>query len=216
VTINRHNLFAYDNRLLLEGDRLQAGKHHLVLRKKGRGPLYFNAYLNYFSLEDFIPAAGLEIKVNRNVYRMVPVEKKVAVAGTRGQALSQKVEKYRREKLSSDAVLKSGDRIEVELTLDSKNDYEYLIFEDMKAAGFEAENIRSGWYAEGGMAAYMELRDEKVAFFVHRLPRGRHSIRYRLRAEIPGRYSALPALGYGMYAPELRGNSDEIKLGIQD
>ncbi|UCD91477.1 MAG: hypothetical protein JSW04_10705, partial [Desulfobacterales bacterium] len=42
------------------------------------------------------------------------------------------------------------------------------------------------------------------------------SVSYRLRAEIPGRFSALPAQGYAMYAPELRGNSDEIKLKIED
>ena len=32
----------------------------------------------------------------------------------------------------------------------------------------------------------------------------------------PGRFSALPANGYAMYAPELKGNSDEIKLAIED
>jgi uncharacterized protein YfaS (alpha-2-macroglobulin family) len=37
-----------------------------------------------------------------------------------------------------------------------------------------------------------------------------------VRAEIPGRYSALPTTAAAMYAPELRGNSDEIKLSIVD
>jgi hypothetical protein len=37
-----------------------------------------------------------------------------------------------------------------------------------------------------------------------------------MRAEIPGKFSALPAKGSAMYAPELKGNSDEIKLGIVD
>ena len=45
---------------------------------------------------------------------------------------------------------------------------------------------------------------------------GKHSITYRLRAEIPGRFSALPAKASAMYAPELKGNSDETKLVIQD
>jgi uncharacterized protein YfaS (alpha-2-macroglobulin family) len=39
---------------------------------------------------------------------------------------------------------------------------------------------------------------------------------YRLRAEIPGTFSALPARVVGMYAPELRGNSDETKLIVRD
>jgi uncharacterized protein YfaS (alpha-2-macroglobulin family) len=48
------------------------------------------------------------------------------------------------------------------------------------------------------------------------LARGRHSVSYRLRAEIPGFFSALPARAYAMYAPELKANSDEIKLIIKD
>ena len=43
-----------------------------------------------------------------------------------------------------------------------------------------------------------------------------HSVNYRSRAEIPGRFAALPTKASAMYAPELRGNSDEIKLNIVD
>ena len=111
--------------------------------------------------------------------------------------------------------MKSGDLVEIELEIDSKNDYEYLVFEDPKAAGFEPLLVRSG-YNPNDLGAYVELRDEKVCFFVRHLARGKHSVSYRMRAEIPGRFSALPTLGYAMYAPELRGNSDEIKLLIKD
>jgi hypothetical protein len=62
----------------------------------------------------------------------------------------------------------------------------------------------------------MELRDNRVAFFVRQLARGEHSIAYRMRAEIPGKFSALPTRAQAMYAPELKANSDEIKLEITD
>ena len=52
--------------------------------------------------------------------------------------------------------------------------------------------------------------------FLRRLARGRHSVSYRVRAEIPGTFSALPTIAYAMYAPELKGNSDEIKIRIVD
>jgi len=45
--------------------------------------------------------------------------------------------------------VKSGDLIEVELGIESKNDYEYLVFEDWKAAGMEAEEVRSGYNPNG-------------------------------------------------------------------
>jgi hypothetical protein len=37
-----------------------------------------------------------------------------------------------------------------------------------------------------------------------------------MRAEIPGKFSALPTKAYAMYAPELKANSDEIKLQVKD
>ena len=120
-----------------------------------------------------------------------------------------------RRPLESGAALTSGDLVEIELEIDSKNDYEYLVFEDMKAAGFEPVEIRSG-YGGNEMGAYMELRDERVAFFLRTLALGKHSLSYRMRAEIPGAFSALPTRGYAMYAPELKGNSDEMKVAITD
>jgi len=215
VKIDKSNLFTFDNKFVLFGDAVETGKHKIELRKKGVGPVYFNAYLTNFTLEEFITKAGLEVKVNRKYYKLDKVEKKIKVTGTRGQALDQKVEKYERKELANLATLKSGDLVEIELEIDSKNDYEYLIFEDMKASGFEPVEVRSG-YGGNDMGAYMELRDEKVCFFVRALTRGKHSIAYRMRAEIPGKYSALPTRAYAMYAPELKGNSDEIKLAIED
>jgi alpha-2-macroglobulin len=46
------------------------------------------------------------------------------------------------------------------------------------------------------------------------LPRGTHTLRYQLRAEAPGIYKALPATASAMYAPELRANSEDMRLEI--
>ncbi|MBI2808212.1 MAG: alpha-2-macroglobulin [Planctomycetes bacterium] len=215
VRINKDNLFSFDNKLILTGDKVTTGKHTVEIKRKGSGPVYFNAYVTYFTLEDFITKAGLEVKVNRKYYKLTRVIDKIKASGSKGQALDQAVEKYTRAELPNLSTVKSGDLVEVELEIDSKNDYEYLIFEDPKAAGFEPMQVRSG-YVPNTMGAYMELRDEKVAFFVRHLARGKHSIAYRMRAEIPGTFSALPTRGYAMYAPELKGNSDEIKIRVID
>ncbi|MCS7046381.1 MAG: hypothetical protein NZO58_08505, partial [Gemmataceae bacterium] len=215
VHIDQKNLFTFDNKYILEGSALTAGKHTLEIKRRGSGPVYWNAYQTNFTLEDHITRAGLEVKVNRKYYRLDRVDQKVKVSGSKGQPLDQKVEKYNRVELDNLATVKSGDLIEIELEIESKNDYEYLIFEDPKAAGFEPLAVRSG-YTYTGMGAYMEVRDEKIAFFARVLPRGKHSISYRMRAEIPGQFSALPTRAYAMYAPELKGNSDEIKIRVQD
>ncbi|MEJ5341776.1 MAG: MG2 domain-containing protein [Thermogutta sp.] len=215
VEITPETLFDFDNTFILTGEDLKEGEHTVELRRKGQGPLYANAYVSYFTLEDFIPAAGLEIKVTRRYYRLKPVTKTAQVSGSRGQVIDQRIAKYEREPLENLAELKSGELVEIELILETKNDYEYLVFEDMKPAGFEPVEVRSG-YTREALGAYVEFRDNRVVFFCRALERGRYSLSYRMRAEIPGKFSALPTRGYAMYAPELRANSDEIKLRVID
>jgi uncharacterized protein YfaS (alpha-2-macroglobulin family) len=215
VAITAENLFSFRNSFVLEGERVPSGVQDVQIRKRGRGPLYVNVYARYFTLEDFIPASGLEIKVRRSVYRLQRKEDTALVQGVRGQAIHQARESYERVPLDVDDTVTSGDLVEVELVIESKNDYEYLVFEDWKGAGFEPVELRSG-YGGNAMGAYVEYRDERVCFYVRRLARGRHSLSYRLRAEIPGRFSLLPARGWAMYAPELRGNSDEFKVVVED
>ena len=211
VEITPQTVFSFDNKFVIEGDAIAAGKHQVTLKKQGAGPLYYNGYLATFTLEDFITKAGLEIKVQRKYYRLVSADKSVDAAGSRGQVVRQKVEKYDRQELENLAAIKSGDLVEIELEIESKNDYEYLVFEDMKPAGFEAVDQRSG-YTGNDLGAYVEYRDNRVVFFARSLARGRHSVAYRMRAETPGRFSALPTRAWAMYAPELKANSDEIKL----
>lgn len=212
----KENLFLVDNTVELTGQQVTDGQHKVEIRRKGKGPVYFNAYLTNFTLEDFITKAGLEVKVERRFYRLDRDEDAATlVAGQRGQAVDQKVLKYNRTLLENESQVTSGDLIEVELVIESKNDYEYLMFEDKKAAGFEPVDQQSG-YTGNALRAYQEFRDDRVTFFVRELPRGKHSMTYRLRAEIPGRFSALPAVAQAMYAPELVGNSDEMKIGIED
>jgi uncharacterized protein YfaS (alpha-2-macroglobulin family) len=213
--IDADNLFTFDNAFILEGEAFTPGHHTIELRKSGTGPLYWNGYLTNFTLEDNIRHAGLELKVNRHYYKLTQADKSIDVAGGRGQVVSQRVEKFDRKEIPDLGTVKSGDLIEIELVIESKNDYEYILLEDMKAAGCEPVALQSG-YNGNELGAYIELRDNRVSLFVRNLARGKHSISYRMRAEIPGRFSALPTKASAMYAPELRGNSDELKLNIAD
>ncbi len=215
VKVSPENLFTFDNVLLLEGEEVASGTHTIEIRKQGNGPLYYNAYLTNFTLEDFITKAGLEIKVERKYYKLVREEAETLVPGERGQAIREQAEKYKRIPITNMGEVTSGDRIEIELEIESKNDYEYLVFEDMKAAGLEPIELRSG-YTRNDLGAYVEFRDNRVVFFVRSLARGKHSVSYRMNAEIPGSFSALPTNAYAMYAPELRANSDELKLEVLD
>ena len=215
VDINPNNLFSFDNSLVLEGEDVTTGNHTVEIRRKGKGPVYLSAYLTNFSMEDSLTAAGLEVTVSRRFYRLEKDDQIESVQGNRGQVVNQKVARFKRIPIESTTGLPSGTLVEVELVVDSKNDYEYLMLEDHKPSGFEPDDQRSGYVFEG-LRAYRELRDDRVSFFLTDLARGQHSISYRMRAEAPGKVSALPATIEGMYSPELVGNSDEMRLTVEE
>ncbi|HEX4139028.1 MAG TPA: alpha-2-macroglobulin family protein, partial [Candidatus Methylacidiphilales bacterium] len=236
VTVTKQNFFTFDNRFLLYGLQVKPGPHTITLEKNGTGALYYSAYLSYFTKEDDIKGAGNEIGITREYYRLVP-KTEVVKAETNGgsgwwwlgspqpnPAGQEKPDPGHQEQravwdrvpLHNGDAVTSGDQIEVVLKIHSKNTYDYLAFEDMKPAGCEPVELRSGGRFAGGLCPNVELRDEKVVFFIGLLDQGDHILRYKLRAETPGTFHALPTSGYAMYAPEVRAISDEMKLKIND
>lgn len=216
------------------------GKNQIRLRKvAGEGPLYLAARASFFSLEEPVPARGSQIFVKRQYYKLV------------GRPTLLKGQVYERVPLEDGGTVASGERVEVVLTVESKNDFEYLLFEDLKPAGLEAVELRSGApcfarelksaevehrfgdgekggatlvadpldvarYTNRQRSAHEEFRDRKVAFFLDKLPQGVWEIRYDLRAEVPGRFHALPTLGEAMYVPEIHCNGAESRLTVLD
>ncbi len=225
---------------------IQSGANTIRIRRlEGDTALYFAAQAEFFSTEEPVTPAGNEIFVRRDYYRLVPAP-----------TLLSGVE-YLRVPLGDEDHINSGDRVEVVLTIEAKNDYEYLVLEDLKPAGFEATQIRSGesmyihqltnsaaqrlfadgqatdqdgrrafdpWSITGDASnltgrsrwVHQELRDRKVAFFVDQLGQGYWQVRYEARAEVPGRFHALPLLGHAMYLPEVRANSSEIRVNVEE
>jgi uncharacterized protein YfaS (alpha-2-macroglobulin family) len=232
------------------------------------GPaLYFAAEARFFSTEEPIAPAGNEIFVKRDYFKLA------------GRPTLLKGYVYDREPLRDGDSVKSGERVQTVLTIEAKNNYEYLLFEDLKPAGLEAAEVRSGESlfarelksgavdrkfggdtnrmnpaatppvrplpagrrrilsatsgsmlvpSPGLMRAddldytgrtrwvYQELRDRKVAMFIDKLPEGVWEIRYDLRAEVPGKFHALPVVGRAMYVPEIRCNGAEIRMAVED
>ncbi len=219
TAINRDNLFSFGGTITLDGKAVAPGRHEIEIRRvTGGGSVYANAYLEVFSLEDRLRPAGLEVKVQRKYWKIARLAQEGKTVGGRGQMVAQKEERVQRTPLEDGAHIASGDTIEVELIIEAKNDYEYVLFSDAKPAGCEAVEALSGyqWNSGGGLIPYMEPRDRSVDFFIRSLPRGTHALRYELRAETPGAFKALPADVSGMYAPELRGNSADFRMDIRE
>ncbi len=211
-TVTRDNALLFDNQFLVPDNLLTSGPQTVTITKQGSGRLYYASALQYVTTEEKISGTGTELKIQRRYFRLTPKTKtQKDYAGGTFNTLD-----YDRAELADGANLSSGDLIEVDLTLDAKNDYDYCCFEDMKPAGCEPIDLRSGGRGTDTLWSDMELRDTKTVFFVDHLPQGNRVLRYRLRAEVPGRFHALPTNGYAMYAPDVRALSDSWHVAIAD
>ncbi|TVR42409.1 MAG: hypothetical protein EA402_11715 [Planctomycetota bacterium] len=210
--ISAENLFTRAGSLRIPAARLGSGEHLLRIERDGPGYLHANAWLRIFSREAIIPAQGLEVTVQRRWWRITESEAGDTRIGADGRPVASQHRREQRQELAADAIIRPGELIEVELIVDSANDYEYILIEDRRFAGAEPVDRLSG-YRNG---AYMEFRADRVALFVTTLARGTHTYRYRLRAELPGTLNAMPATIEGMYAPELIGNSASRQAQVSE
>ena len=216
VEFTPENLFTVNNTIRIVGNALPAGEHELEIRRVGDGPLYWNAYSTNFTLEEEIEPAGLEVKIERRYYTLTPTKKDLLLPGKNAAVVETQRAGFDRVQLKDLDEVASGQLVEVELLIESKNDYEYILIEDNKAACLEAVDTQSGYFGSAGLSIYRELRDKKVGLCIRWLPRGKYSVRYQLRTEAPGTFTALPAKITGMYAPELVGNSADFDVKVTD
>lgn len=207
-TLSAKQLLDAPSRFSVDPAILKDTQQEIVIRSSA--PVYFSAEARLVSLEEPVKAAGNELFVRREYFRLAP--KPTLLKGV----------VYDRIPLGDGDSIVSGERVEVVATIEAKNDYTYLLFEDLKPAGFEAVELQSGQplYANskehGSQWVYQELRDRKVAMFADQLQQGMWEIRYTLRAETPGSFHALPLLGQAMYVPDVRANGDEVRVVVKE
>ena len=232
--VTPENIFKAPSRFVIPNELVQDSMSIRIVKTDGSTPVYYAAEASWFSLEEPVPAAGNHLFVRRDYFRL-----KETPTLLKGTVLE-------RVPIEEGVALESGDRVEVVLTLEARNHYEYLLIEDLKPAGLEAVELQSGGRASirqlsqrsidqleadgrpsltvdrngrftgRQQRVHQEWRDRKVALFVDRLAEGVWEMRYTLRAEVPGEFHALPAIGHAMYIPEIRGNSEERHFGILD
>ncbi|MGZ8868278.1 MAG: alpha-2-macroglobulin family protein, partial [Thermoanaerobaculia bacterium] len=229
--ITAAEILAEPSRIAVDESLVRDANEIRIRRTAGTAPIYFAVEARFVSLEEPVKAAGNEIFVRRDYFRMAP--RPTLLKGVA----------YDRLPLLDNGTVMSGERVEVVVTVESKNDYDYLLFEDLKPGGLEAVALQSGaplWATELRQTAvlrekragverdassdqtgrtvwvYQELRDRKVALFIDHLPQGTWEIRYTLRAEVPGTFHALPLLGQAMYVPEIRANGEEVRVKVTE
>ncbi len=186
------------NRIVIPGEKIDAKTTStVVVEKEGKGFVFASAAWHFSTEKLPTEGRGDFFAVSRRYFRR---ENKGA-----GFTLTPLVE---------GATIRPGDEIEVQISLRTKHDAEYVHLRDPRAAGLEPENVVSKWKWDLGIAWYEETRDSATNFFFERLPVGEYAFKYRLRANMAGTFRVGPATVQSMYAPEFNAYSAGAVLTV--
>ncbi len=185
--------------LVLSDAALKSGRNVVEVKRDASGTGYFAATVDVFNMNDFIKGVGGDVKVKRT-YTLLgkPSTEKLEAATEYGMPVT------------------SGTRVRVDVEVQANKAVEFVMVEDLKPAGFEAVMLKSGPEVCNYACAHAELRTDRVAMFLTQIPVGVTKVSYELRAEVPGKFAALPARVEAMYAPEIQATADEMRFEVRD
>lgn len=154
-------------------------------------------YWQYFEEMDKITSAATPLQLKKDLF--------VERASATGPVL---------ELLAAQSDLKVGDRVKVRIELRVDRDMEYVHMKDLRASGFEPENVISHYQWQDGLGYYESTRDASTNFFFAQLSKGTYVFEYPLRAFQAGDFSNGITSIECMYAPEFSSHSSGERVLI--
>ncbi|AOP32627.1 alpha-2-macroglobulin [Leptospira tipperaryensis] len=185
-------------KIVVANDLIHSGENRVEVIKKDGPVFYATASLFYKDRSKKISSYSNGIQVQRKYFKVKP--------GSDGSGID----------VSESKAFSTGDIVLVELNVSKEgNPDSYFMIEDVLLPGFSFLQ-RDAEYLSGDRKVEYDSRqifDDRAVFFTGG-PNKDFTVRYFLRAEVGGKYKAIPARAYLMYYPEVTGASsdDEIKV----
>ncbi len=110
--------------------------------------------------------------------------------------------------------LKIGDKIVVNLYIESSQDMEFVFLKDLRAACLEPSEQMSRYNYNDGMLYYQSNSDTFMGFYFDNMPKGKHQVSYSMFVTKEGSFSNGYALIQCMYSPEFSAYSEGYRINI--
>jgi hypothetical protein len=188
-------------RVRIPGAKLRPGDNRLAVARQGAGSVYWSWEARALVSSPGPEPADRRLRVAREYLRA----ERAADRRGRPRLLATPLE--------TGEAMRVGEAILVRLTLTAGEALDHVMVEDPRVSGFEVDALEPEG-AERPWNANAEERDDRVAFFVDRLPEGETVIEYLVRPELAGSFTALPATAGGMYDPALQARSGEARVRV--
>jgi hypothetical protein len=109
-----------------------------------------------------------------------------------------------------------GEKLVVQLKIQSDRDMDYIHVKDLRAAAMEPLNVLSGYKWENRLAYYESTKDVSSNFYISNLSKGSYTLSYEMNATQIGIFSVGIASMQSIYAPEFNSHSNGIKIRIKE
>lgn len=189
------------------------GANLVTVTVSGKTPLYLSGAVRFVAEQPAFAPENSGLGITRRYQKLLPV-------------YHEKTATYHYRRVPIRGALQSGDYVLVTVNIKPKDAYRYLLVNDPLPAGFrvveedqafriEGMRPRYGWDFFGWNYYYdgRQIRDSQIDFYFGYLA-SPTTFTYILRAETPGRYSALPSHAWLMYEPEVSGRTSDSTLTI--
>jgi len=179
------------------GNDIQPQMAEVKLKNNNQVPAWGALYWQYFEQLDKITMHETPLKIQKQLF--------IEQNSTSGKIIIP---------VSDSVKIKTGDRIKVRIELRVDRDMEYVMMKDMRASGFEPENVISSYKWQDGLGYYESTHDASTDFFFSFLTKGTYVFEYPLRATQEGSFSNGITSIQCMYAPEFGAHSAGTRISI--
>ena len=108
-----------------------------------------------------------------------------------------------------------GSEIQVRLTINCQNNFDFVSVRDLKPAAFENQALLSSWQYKDRLSYYQEMQNSQTNFYFNYLPNGTYELKYTLRPTTPGLYNAGAAVIQSQFAPQFGAHSAGFYIKVK-
>ncbi len=177
---------------------LERGKTvHVQFAKEGKGKLYYDLALSYFSTPDVIEPMEEGMGITRDMVPIIKGEKGMQVGKTYKVTLTVTVPQTRYF-VGVESPLPAGmEAIDLSLQTSQQGLYQHAVN--------QSDTVQEWWRSDP--FSHKEFRDDRVFLFADELVPGVYTYEYLVRATSSGTFRERPAKAWEMYFPETFGQT---------
>jgi hypothetical protein len=165
----------------------------MLIRKQGVGAVSGNLTWYYFTEGDKLSSLNKELSLKKELFWFND-------STATWQAVIE------------NTLLKVGDKVRVNLSLETKVPLRYVYLDDKRAASFEPVEVHSGYEYGNNIGYYKSIRDQGIQLFASVVPAGKTVFSYEMKVSHEGRFINGPASLQCMYNPAISAYSNSLVI----